>query len=134
MHFEPKPNFSGEDGFTYKAFDGELLSEQFARVRIVVRPVNDAPVAVNDSYTVAEDTVLTVSVAGVLANDSDVENDALSAILVSEPGHGSLGLNADGSFSYTPAANFNGADSFTYKANDGALDSVVATVSITVTS
>src|SRR5262249_11914186 len=65
-------------------------------------------------------------------NDTDVEGDALSAVLVSGPAHGTLALNADGSFTYTPAANYNGADSFTYKANDGALDSNVATVAITV--
>jgi VCBS repeat-containing protein len=69
---------------------------------------------------------------GVLANDTDVDNQALRAILVSGPSHGMLTFNADGTFSYTPAANFNGTDSFTYKANDGSLDSNVATVTITV--
>ena len=68
----------------------------------------------------------------MLANDTDVDGDALTAILVSGPAHGSLTLNADGSFTYTPAANYNGPDSFTYKANDGQADSNVATVSITV--
>src|SRR5206468_3605067 len=81
-----------------------------------------------------EDTTLTVSAPGVLANDSDVEGDTLSAVLVSSPTHGTLTLNANGSFSYTPATNYNGSDSFTYKANDGQADSATnATVSITVT-
>ncbi|PYQ87572.1 MAG: hypothetical protein DMG02_20530 [Acidobacteria bacterium] len=96
--------------------------------------VNDAPVAANDAYSTNEDTALNVAAAGVLANDSDVDGDALTAILVSSPAHGSVTLNANGSFTYTPAANYNGGDSFTYKANDGALNSNVATVSITVTA
>src|SRR5262249_56213861 len=68
----------------------------------------------------------------VRANESDVDGDPLNAILVSGPAHGSLALNADGSFTYTPDANYNGADSFSYKANDGSADSNVATVSISV--
>src|SRR5204862_162543 len=88
----------------------------------------------DDSYTTAEDTTLNIAAAGVLANDSDVDGDALSAVLVSPPTHGSLTLNTNGSFSYVPAANYNGPDSFTYKANDGAADSGTATVSITITS
>ena len=79
-------------------------------------------------------TALTIAGAGVLANDSDVEGSALSAVLVSGPGNGTLTLNADGSFTYTPNANYNGADSFTYKANDGVADSATVTVSLTVTA
>ena len=55
----------------------------------------------------------------MLANDTDMDGDALTAVLVSGPAHGTLTLNPDGSFTYTPAANYNGADTFTYKANDG---------------
>src|SRR5439155_24443360 len=73
-----------------------------------------------------------VAAAGVLANDSDVDGDSLSAVLVSQPTHGSLTLNSNGSFSYAPAANYNGPDSFTYKANDGQADSGIATVNITI--
>jgi CSLREA domain-containing protein len=94
---------------------------------------NTAPVANDDAaYSTDEDTVLNVSAAGVLANDTDGEDDSLNAIHVAGPPHGSLTMNSDGSFSYTPNANFNGTDSFTYKANDGSLDSNVATVTITV--
>ena len=63
----------------------------------------------------------------------DPDGNPLSAVLGSGPSHGTLTLDADGSFIYTPAANFNGSDSFTYKANDGSIDSNVATVTITVT-
>ena len=58
----------------------------------------------------------------MLANDTDVDGDALTAVLVTGPAHGTLTLNADGSFTYTPDANYNGADSFTYSANDGTAD------------
>ena len=69
----------------------------------------------------------------MLGNDTDVDGDTLTAVAASAgPAHGTLTLNADGSFTYTPAANYNGTDSFTYKANDGTADSNVATVTITV--
>src|SRR6185369_8305403 len=74
-----------------------------------------------------------VAAPGVLANDSDVDGDTLTAVLVSLPTHGSLTLNTNGSFSYVPAANYNGPDSFTYQANDGQANSGIATVSITIT-
>ena len=101
---------------------------------IAVAAVNDAPVAAGDSYAVTEDTALTIAAPGVLANDADVENSALTATLVSGPGHGTLALNANGSFLYTPAANYSGPDSFTYKANDGTADSNTATVTIAVSA
>ena len=68
----------------------------------------------------------------MLTNDADVDNDALSAVLVSGPAHGTLTLNANGSFTYTPDADYNSTDSFTYKANDGIADSNVETVTLTV--
>ena len=94
---------------------------------------NTAPVAANDAYAVNEDVTLNVAAPGVLSNDSDADGNSLSAVIVSGPSHGALALSANGSFSYTPIANFNGSDSFTYKANDGTADSNVATVTITVT-
>ena len=129
--YTPNANFNGTDSFTYRASDGAANSNT-ATVSITVNPMKDAPVAVNDSYTTNEDTPLTVPVPGVLANDSDVDGDVLSAALVSAPAHGALNLNPDGSFLYTPDANFSGADSFTYRASDGAANSNTATVSITV--
>jgi len=100
---------------------------------ITVTAVNDAPVAAPDSYTVSEDSTLGVlSAAGVLANDSDIDGDSLSAVLVSGPSNGSLTLNTDGSFAYDPNADFFGVDTFTYRANDGTADSNIVTVTITV--
>lgn len=97
-------------------------------------PVNTAPVANADSYTTAEDTPLVVPAPGVLGNDTDAESGALKAILGTSPANGSLSLGETGSFTYTPSADWNGTDSFTYRASDGALDSATpATVTITVT-
>src|SRR5439155_7277357 len=99
-----------------------------ATVSLTIRPMNHAPVAANDSFATDEDTPLVVLAAqGVLANDTDVDGNSLTAVVVTGPGHGVLTLNANGSFTYTPAADFNGSDSFTYRANDGQADSNVAT-------
>jgi VCBS repeat-containing protein len=101
-----------------------------------VTPVNDAPVAVDDSYSVNEDVSLGVNIPpiGVLHNDTDVDGDPLTSILVDPASHGTVSLNPDGTFLYTPDANFNGTDTFTYKANDGLADSNIATVTINVGS
>ncbi|MBL4829760.1 MAG: DUF4347 domain-containing protein, partial [Aliivibrio sp.] len=90
---------------------------------------NDAPVAVADSYNVNEGALL--SGATVLSNDTDAESDNLTAIKVSEPTNGSLTLNSDGTFSYTHDGSETTTDSFTYKANDGTVDSNTVTVSLT---
>src|SRR5665648_573311 len=129
--YTPDANYNGSDSFTYKANDGTADSN-IATVSINIGTVNDPPVAVADSYDATEDTALNVTASGVLNNDTDVENDTLSAIKVTDPSHGTLTLNADGSFTYTPDANYNGSDSFTYKANDGTADSNIATVSINI--
>ena len=102
-------------------------------VSISVSEDNDASVAVADSYNTSEDTTLSVSeLAGVLANDSDDDDDDLTAVLKTNVSDGTLVLNANGGFSYTPDENFNGPDSFTYAANDGSEDSNIVTVSISV--
>ncbi len=129
--YSPDANYNGPDSFTYKANDGSLDSN-VATVSITVDAVNDAPVAANDSYNTNEDTTLNVPASGVLGNDTDIDSGTLTSVLVSGPAHGSLTLNANGSFSYSPDANYNGPDSFTYKANDGSLDSNVATVNLTI--
>jgi VCBS repeat-containing protein len=127
--YVPNSDFTGTDSFTYEANDGSLNSN-VATVTLTV--VNDAPVANDDSYTAHKNLTLNVAATGVLANDSDPNGDALTAVLVSNASNGSVTLNSDGSFSYTPNAGFTGTDSFTYEANDGTLNSNVATVSLTV--
>jgi VCBS repeat-containing protein len=131
--YTPAANFNGTDTFTYRASDGTAQSSP-ATVTITVTASSDAPVAADDAYTTAEDTPLTVAAPGVLGNDSDPDNNPLSAVLVSGPRHGTLTLNPDGSFTYTPATNHTGSDSFTYQASDGTLASQLATVALTVTA
>ncbi len=129
--YTPSANFNGPVTFTYKANDGQLDSN-VATVTITVNPVNDAPVATGDAYQVEEDRVLEVLARGVLGNDTDIEGASLRAILVTGPSTGTLSLADTGAFTYTTSANFNGPVTFTYKANDGQLDSSAATVTITV--
>ena len=130
--YTPAANFNGSDTFTYHANDGAANSN-IVTVTITVSPVNDAPVAVNNTYTTNEDTPLTVVLANsVLTNDTDVDANPLTAALVTGPAQGTLTLNANGTFTYTPAANYNGSDSFTYHANDGTVNSNIATVTITI--
>ena len=93
---------------------------------------NVAPVAMNDNFGGRQAATLDVPAPGVLANDTDNENNALTAVLVTPPAQGSLTLRPDGSFSYTPPAGFQGATSFTYKASDGRLQSNTATVTLTI--
>ena len=95
-------------------------------------PVNHAPVATADSYSLNQDTVLNVAAPGVLGNDSDPDGNTITAQLVSSPSHGTLVLNSNGSFTYTPASGYTGSDSFSYRASDGSLVSSSATVSLTV--
>ncbi len=130
--YTPTGDYNGSDSFTYSVNDGTTTSNPIT-VTLTIAAVNDPPVAVADSYTVSEDATLTVNVAdGVLANDSDVEGDALTAEVVTNPAHGTLTLNANGSFTYTPTANYFGADSFTYRAKDANGQSQPITVTITV--
>src|SRR5262249_10458744 len=122
--YKPAANYNGPDSLQFPPNDGFTQSTP-ATVAVTDAPVTDAPVATSDSYTTAEDTPLSPTASGVLANDTDVDGDTLSAKLVTGPVHGTLALNANGSFTYTPNANYNGSDSFTYRANDGTADSNV---------
>ncbi len=94
---------------------------------------NNAPVAVADSYSTPQNTGLTVTAPGVLTNDTDADSNPLTAILDANVTHGTLALNANGGFTYTPTAGYTGPDSFTYHANDGTANSNIVTVSLTVT-
>jgi VCBS repeat-containing protein len=127
--YTPAADYTGADSFTYKANDGQLNS---AAATVSLTVSDDAPVANSDSFGVSKNNPLTVAAAGVLGNDTDANGDALTAVLVSGPAHGTLALNGDGSFTYAPAAGYTGGDSFSYQANDGQLDSAAATVSLTV--
>jgi VCBS repeat-containing protein len=101
---------------------------------VVSAPINDAPIAANDAYSTAEDVALNVAAPGVLVNDNDADGDPITALLKSAPANGTLALNADGSFTYAPNADYTGSDSFTYVASDGSANSNTATVNITVSA
>jgi len=103
-----------------------------AAISILLTNVNDPPVAADDRYTVDGFATLTIAVPGVLDNDVDPDADALTALLVSGPSHGTLSLDGDGSFEYTPIEGYVGNDSFTYLATDGLESSNVATVTLTM--
>jgi hypothetical protein len=95
-------------------------------------PANATPVAADDEYRGLRDDALAVAAPGVLANDSDANGDPMTVRLASDAAHGTLTLQPDGSFSYTPAAGFTGTDEFTYAASDGKGESTVATVTLAV--
>jgi VCBS repeat-containing protein len=133
LTYEPDENYcnggSPTDDFTYTLNGGSS-----AKVSVTVTCTNDAPVAIDDNYDVDEDQPLSIAAPGVLENDTDADaSDVLSAGSTSPPGHASqFSLDANGSFGYTPSADFNGTDTFAYKADDGTDLSNEATVTITV--
>lgn len=131
--YTPQGNFSGQDTFYYAAYDGLAYSADQA-VIVTVTPVNDPPQAQADAYSLEEDAILEVAaVDGLLANDSDVDGDTLSIILRTSTTSGELLVNPDGSFRYTPQADFFGTDQFTYQVTDGVLLSQVVNVELTIT-
>ena len=142
--YTPNADFSGSDSFTYFAVDDFAPPAQSAEttVTITVNPVNDPPIAVDDTYTTDEDTSLSEAAGqGVLANDTDADPaDVLTVQLVTDVLNGTLTLDPDGSFDYTPNLDFNGDDSFVYRVSDnaappgGPLESGDTTVTITVTA
>jgi FtsP/CotA-like multicopper oxidase with cupredoxin domain len=129
--YVPAPNYNGPDSFSYHASSGSLSSNVVA-VTINVAAVNDPPVAVADAHQATVGTPLMVAAPGVLANDSDVDGDAISALLVVGPNGGTLSLSANGSFQYTASIGTT-TDSFTYRATDGIALSNIVTVDFTVT-
>jgi DNA/RNA endonuclease G (NUC1) len=131
VSYTPAANFFGSDSFTYTINDGQGGSDT-ATVNVTITNVNDAPVAIGESYVTNSNTTLNVAAPGVLSNDSDIDGPSLSAQLVSNVSHGTLSLQSNGSFSYTPSLDFEGSDSFTYQAYDGLAASNVVTVNITI--
>ncbi|MFQ6084398.1 MAG: S8 family serine peptidase, partial [Candidatus Aminicenantia bacterium] len=122
----PNANYNGPDSFTFKANDGKVDSN-IATVSITVMPVNDAPVANNQSVETTQDTPVAITLTA-----SDIDGDLLTYTVVTPPTNGTLSGIAP-TLTYTPNPGFVGLDSFTFKANDGIADSNIATVSITVT-
>jgi Zn-dependent metalloprotease len=124
-------NLTGTSDIT--ATDCEEVKDAVDATEMNLTPVgNQIPRSNNDSYATDEDTTLTVNAPGVLGNDFDPDGDVLTARLSSNPRHGQLTFNDDGSFEYIPASNFNGTDSFSYQAHDGLASTRTATVILNV--
>ncbi len=124
--FTPAENFNGEATITYIVTDGDLTDE--ANVTVTVTPVNDSPVAVDDTVSTQEDTVVIID---VLPNDSDVDGDKLSIESASVPKEQGTVEVVDGKLVFTPAENFNGDAEITYTVTDGQLtDEAKVTVTV----
>ena len=126
IQFVPEPNFNGSDHLEFVLSDGQSEST-VARIDITITPANDAPVAINGAFSGPEDSSIPIALSA-----SDLDGDALTFVIVSGPEHGTLS-GSGANLTYQPAPNFNGGDSFTWKANDGTADSAVATVFLAVT-
>jgi VCBS repeat-containing protein len=129
--YVPDAAYYGLDSFVYAARSASGVAGPVAMVKLTVRK-NLAPDADNDFYSVKTNATLTIAAAGVLKNDSDPDDDALTAAVVTGPSHGTLTLAANGAFVYKPAPNFTGTDTFTYRAVDTFGHADTATVSIKV--
>ncbi len=126
--YTPNPDFNGTDTFTYTVCDPDGLCDT-ATVTITVNPINDAPVAEEDSATTDEDTPVDID---VLPNDTDIDGDTLVVDAVTQPANGSVVVDADGTVTYTPNPDFNGTDTFTYTVCDPSQVCDTATVTVTV--
>jgi len=93
-----------------------------------VTPVNDPPTASADSYNAVKGVSLNIAAPGVLGNDTDIDKDALTAVIAVNASHGHVTLNPNGSFTYVPNAGYIGPDSFQYFASDGNASSATVTV------
>ncbi|WP_420604891.1 tandem-95 repeat protein [Vibrio parahaemolyticus] len=124
--FTPAENFNGEATISYIVTDGDLTDE--ANVTVTVTPVNDSPVAVDDTVSTQEDTVVTID---VLPNDSDVDGDKLSIQSAFVPKEQGTVEVVDGKLVFTPTENFNGDAEITYTVTDGELtDEAKVTVTV----
>jgi hypothetical protein len=126
LTFSPKTNYSGSDSFTFQVNDGTVNSA-VATISIAITPTNEAPVAIAKSVTTAEDTPVSVPLSG-----TDADGNPLTFSVIASPTKGTLSGTSP-NLTYTPSADFNGSDSFTFRANDGLVNSTAATISITVT-
>jgi hypothetical protein len=128
--YRPAANYNGADSFSYRFVDGDGRTTSAATVRLTVRPVNDAPTApANVTATVRAGELFTFDPR---AGAVDVEGSPLVAQIVVAPAHGTVELNADGTYSYLPQRSFAGTDSFTFRVSDGTLGSPTATATFTV--
>ena len=129
--YTPRANFNGIDAFSYQVIN-ELGMTDTGIVEITINAVNDAPIALNNTYNISADGTLLVGAPGLLNNDSDIDQDLLTldTTPVSLPSKGTLTLVADGSFEYVGSANMQGTDSFQYRIFDAQGAEAIASVTI----
>lgn len=130
--YTPAPGYIGDDLFVYLIQDEWNQSSNNALVSITVRTPNTAPVAVNDSYIGTKNTVLNISAPGIFGNDTDDVAFTLDTFDATSANGGTVVVNADGSFSYTPPTGFVGVDAFTYTIKDtpGLTDTATVTIEV----
>ncbi|WP_221793391.1 tandem-95 repeat protein [Oceanobacter mangrovi] len=130
--YSPTADYNGSDSFTYVVKDNEDATSNIATVSLTITSVNDAPVANDDTVTLLEDTTHNINALG---NDTDVDGTINGVAIVTGPTDGTVTVNADSSISYTPTADFNGSDSFSYRVMDDLGEwSNTATVTLTITA
>ncbi len=128
LTYTPAADYNGADSAVVTVSDGTLTAD--ATVTITVTPINDAPVAVDDTAAAAEDTAATITGAALVANDTDIDGDTLSVTAVADGTHGTVTLAGD-TITFTPEANYNGDATFTYTVSDGtATDTGTVTVAV----
>ncbi len=128
LTYSPSANYHGGDSFTYTVSDGRGGTGT-AIVNMTIASVNDPPVAIQDSVAATVGTPVTIA---VLANDWDVDGDPLSVAAVTQGAGGSVAVDAGGTLTYTPGADFSGSDAFTYTVSDGSGGTATASVSVQV--
>jgi len=131
--YNPNQDWYGEDSITYVVNDGDGGVSNVASINLIATPVNDAPIANDINAQMDENKVNgRYKPVTVTLNASDVDGDDLTYVLIASPANGSVGNISNNEIIYTPNQDFNGTDTFTYKANDGAEDSNEATVTVTI--
>jgi uncharacterized repeat protein (TIGR01451 family) len=128
LTYTPNSNYHGADSFSYTIDDGHSAMDT-AIVAVSINPVNDAPVANDDTVATLEDTAVTLT---ILENDDDIDGDVLTVAITTAPLNGTAVVNAEGTVTYTPSASYNGSDSFEYLVDDG-IETDTAVVNITIT-
>jgi len=128
--YSPDDNYHGTDSFSYRGHDGAADSNT-ATISLTINSINDVPLAFDSSNTADEDSDASGTLQG-----SDIDGDSLSYSIVTPPQHGVVILEggSGATYNYSPAANYHGTDSFSYKTNDGNADSSTATISLTINS
>ena len=130
VSYTPDPDFNGIDIFDYTVSDGNGGTST-ATVRLTVAPINDAPIATDDSYTLAKNS--TATAFDVVSNDTDVDGDLLAIVFVNSPDHGGSASIQGNNILYTPAADFVGTETFSYTISDGSGGTDSGTISVDVT-